>query len=130
MTDASNPQQGVASAINDLGEQTAALVRSEIEAVREEMVGRAKQWAPALGLMGVSASAGVFAGASVYRLAARMMDKLFPPVLSSLVTGVGFAALAVVASTKAIQMIRGLPAPVPARTASTTAASLAAESRS
>lgn len=115
-----NPQEGIAHAVSDLGEQTAMLVRREVEAVKDEMAGRVKQLLPAAGLAAVSAAGAFFACASVYRLVARIPEKLFGPVLGPMLAAGGFGAAAFLAGQKAMQVAREAPAPVPSETARTT----------
>ncbi|HET9731213.1 MAG TPA: phage holin family protein [Acidimicrobiales bacterium] len=115
-----NPQQGIANAVNDLGEQTAVLVRQEIDALKDEMLSKAKPWMAAVGLFGVAAGSGVLAAASGYRLLTRILDKLFGPVLGSLIATGGFGAVAAVAAQKGVRTAKDAPVPVPTATAEAT----------
>ena len=115
----SNPEVGIAGAVNDLTEQTAALVRQEIDSAKSEMVEKVTQWVPAIGLIAVAAGSGVFATASLYRLTTRFAEKVLPPSLAAMVSTAGFGSLAFVSARRATREIRQAPRPVPSETVHT-----------
>lgn len=120
MTEPETPQEGVAEALDDLGQQTRHLVRAEVQAARQEMWDRARQSAPTLALGGAAAVLGLCAGASSYRLSLRILERLTSPGAAAFLATAGYGAAAAWAGLGAARRLRELPVPLPVDTARTT----------
>ena len=107
---------GFAAAFARLSEETAALVRQEIESVRAELLGRARRLAPSAGLLAAGGLAGAFATASAYRLSVRLLEARLSPASAALVATMGYGAVAAGTLAAAIRQLREAPAPFPADT--------------
>lgn len=117
-----SPEEGIANAIHALSDQTATLVRQELEAAKAELLGKATTWTPALGLVALAGGSGLFAVASSYRLVVRVIDKILPSGVATVVTPALFGSLSLYAGRQATRQIsRGEPPPVPTETAKATA---------
>lgn len=121
MSDADNPAQRVAEAIEDLGEQTRNLVRTEMAAARREMWDKARHSGPAVALLGMAGVLGVFSLASAFRMATRLFERLLPPGAAALVAALAFGGAAGWAATEAAKRLHDVPLPVPTGTARATA---------
>lgn len=128
MTNA-DPQQEVTEALGGLGEQTKALVRAELDAIRAEMWDKAKAGAPALALGGAAITFGLCAGASSYRLSLRVLERLVSPTAAAFLATVGYSGAAATAAVAAARRLRDLPPPLPTETARRTGEAAAEEVR-
>jgi hypothetical protein len=122
MTDArERAEAGIADAVAQLSNDTAALVRQEIEAARRELWERAQQSAPAVGLLGASAVLAVFATASAYRVGLRFLERIFPPTVAAILATTGYGVAAGYAASEGMRRLREAPPLFPVDTARETA---------
>src|SRR5579875_3074067 len=117
-----DPQSGIADALAQLSEETRVLVRQELERGRQELWERAKELAPAAGLLALGAGLGVFAAASSYRLVLRVLEKLSTPGVAALLGTAGFGAGAAFALKAGMGQLKGAPVPFPVSAATEAAA--------
>jgi hypothetical protein len=118
MTD--NPEEaqaGIADALQELSENSRVLVRHEIDAAQREMWAKAKDSAPAFGLVGAAGFLGLFAAAAAYRLSVEMLEKLVPPAPAALIAAAVYGGGAAYTSVLAVRRLHELPSLLPARTA-------------
>jgi hypothetical protein len=118
------PEAGIAEAFSDLSEQTAALVRRELHAARDETWAKAKAAAPGVALLAGSAALGLLAAASGYRLSLRLAEKMVSPATAALLATVVYGAGAGVAASAGIARLRSVEPPVPTQTAAAAGATL------
>jgi hypothetical protein len=111
------PEAGIAEAFSDLSEQTAALVRRELDAAREETWAKAKAAAPAVALLAGSAALGLLAAASGYRLSLRLAEKAVSPATAALLATLVYGAGAGGAAAAGLARLRAAEPPVPSETA-------------
>jgi hypothetical protein len=114
-------QEGVAEAVRGLSDNTSALVRHEIAAAQREMLAKAKQALPALGLLGAAAGFGVLSAAATYRLSVRLLEKGLPPATAAFVAAAGYGAAAGAAGVIGLQRLRESQPLFPVETARETA---------
>jgi hypothetical protein len=110
------PQAGIADAFSQLSEQTAALVRQEIESARAEVVAKAKGAVAGGALLGAAATAGVFAGASLHTWFVRVLGKWLPPAWAAFVATLFYGGVAGALGTYGLQRLRAARAPYPSAT--------------
>lgn len=110
-------QEGVADAMRGLSDNTSALVRHEIAAAQREMLAKARQALPALGLLGAAAFFGVLSAAATYRLSVRLLEKSLPPATAAFVAAAGYGAAAGAAGIVGLRQLRASQPLVPAETA-------------
>ena len=109
-------QAGVADAVRGLSDNTQALVRHEIMAAQREMLDKAKQFLPAIGLLGAAGFFGLLSASASYRLSVRLLEKSLSPATAAFVAAAGYGAAAGAAGTVGIARLRASKAPVPAAT--------------
>jgi hypothetical protein len=109
-------QEGVASAVRGLSDNTRALVRHEIVAVQKEALGRVRQAWPAAGLLGAAGLFGVLTAAASFRLSIRLLEKSLSPATAALTATAGYAVAAGAAGAMGIQQLRAAPSVLPAET--------------
>jgi putative superfamily III holin-X len=122
-------RDGVADAVRDLSENTKTLVRREIEAAELEMLDKAKQALPAIGLLGAAGFFGVLSLAASYRLSVRLLEKTMPPATAAFVAAAGYGAVAGASGAVGIQRLRSAEPLVPAETVRTTAKAAAGKAK-
>jgi flagellar biosynthesis GTPase FlhF len=122
-------RDGVTDAVRDLSENTKILVRREIEAAELEMLDKAKQALPAIGLLGAAGFFGVLSLAASYRLSVRLLEKTMPPATAAFVAAAGYGAVAGASGAVGIQRLRSAEPPVPAETVRTTAKAAAGKAK-
>jgi hypothetical protein len=110
-------QAGMADALHDLSENSRVLVRHEINAAQREMWDKAKESAPAFGLVAVAGALGLFAAAASYRLTLRLFEKVLPPVPAAFIAATAFGTGAAYTATVAARQLRNLPPLLPTGTA-------------
>ena len=120
-------QQGVADAVNNLSENSRALVRHEIAAVQTEMWAKAKQALPAAGLLGAAGFFGVLSAAAAYRLSIRLLEQAMPPAAAAFTATAAYGAAAGAAGAVGIRQLREMPPLFPADTARETAKTVTTE---
>jgi hypothetical protein len=123
-------QEGIADALQNLSQNSRTLVRQEIKAAQQETLDKAKEAAPAFGLLAAAAMLGLLATAASYRATVRLLDKFLPPVPAALTAAAGYGAGAAYTGILAVRRIRQLPPLLPtetARQASETITSAAAD---
>lgn len=111
------PQSGVAGAFSQLTDETAALVRREIDAAQTETLDKLKRSAPAAGLIAVAGVLAVLALASGHRWFLQLLEKRLPPASAALFAAVGYGAAGGLAASVGAQWLRDAPKPVPTDTA-------------
>ncbi len=122
-------RDGAADAVRDLSENTKTLVRREIEAAELEMLDKAKQALPALGLLGAAGFFGVLSLAASYRFSVRLLEKTMPPATAAFVAAAGYGAVAGASGAVGIQRLRSAGPLVPAETVRTTAKAAAGKAK-
>ena len=110
-------QEGIADALQDLSRNSRTLVREEISAAQQEMMGKAKEAAPAFALAAAAATLGLLATAASYRATVRLLEKFLPPVPAALTAAAGYGAGAAYTGVLAVRRIRQLPPLLPTDTA-------------
>jgi hypothetical protein len=118
-------QAGVADALHDLSDNSRVLVRHEIAAAQREMLGKAKQALPALGLLGAAAFFGTLSAAASFRLSVRLLEKTLPPATAAFVATAGYGVAAGAAAALGIERLRAVQPLFPAETARDTARTVA-----
>lgn len=93
-----SPAEEIAGTVNELAAETRRLVHDEAKAAEEEVVSKARASAPVIALFAAAGLLALLAGASLYRFAMRLLERLLPPTLAALAaTGAaGAGALALV----------------------------------
>lgn len=122
-------QEGVADAVRGLSDNTRVLVRHEITAAQREMLDKARQALPGIGLLGAAALFGAASAASVYRLSVRLLEKSLPPATAAFVAAAGYGAASGAAGAAGFQLLRASQPLFPAETARETAQTVADTSR-
>jgi uncharacterized protein (DUF1684 family) len=123
------PQEGIAEALHDLSDHTAALARREINSALRETWSKARQGGPAAALLAASGVLALFATASAYRLSLRLLERRLSPATAALVATSGYGAAAAVAGVLGYTRLRKVPLPLPAETARETAGAVAEADR-
>ena len=111
-----SPQAGIADAFSQLSEQTAALVRREIETARAEMLAKARQGIAAGALLGAAGVTGALATASLHTWVQRMLDKRLPPGWAALVAATLYGGAAGGLAVTGLERLREAPSPYPRQT--------------
>lgn len=125
------PQEGIAEALHDLSDHTAALARREVNSALREMWDKARQGGPAAALLAASGVLALFATVSAYRLSLRLLEKRLSPAGAACVATGGYGAAAAAAGVLGYTRLRKAPLPLPAETARETAGAVAeADTRS
>jgi hypothetical protein len=126
VTEASHtPQEGIADALHDLSDNTAALARREVRSALQETWQKARQGGPAAALLGAAGLLGLFAAASAYRLSLRLLEKRLPPATAALVATGIYGAAAAGAALLGYARLREVSLPLPTGTARETASAIA-----
>jgi hypothetical protein len=112
----SSPESGIAEALGKLSEETRLLVRAEIEAAEKEVVDKARDALPGVGLVAAASVLGVFAGASAYRFALTVLEKMMGRGSASFLAVIGFGVGSVAAANAGLQRLRQAPVPLPIET--------------
>ena len=125
------PDEGIADALHDLSDHTAALARREVNSALREMWDKARQGGPAAALLAASGVLALFATVSAYRLSLRLLEKRLSPAGAACVATGGYGAAAAAAGVLGYTRLRKAPLPLPAETARETAGAVAeADTRS
>ena len=125
------PQEGIAEALHDLSDHTAALARREVNSALREIWHKARQGGPAAALLAASGVLALFATVSAYRLSLRLLEKRLSPAGAACVATGGYGAAAAAAGVLGYTRLRKAPLPLPAETARETAGAVAeADTRS
>ena len=125
------PQEGIAEALHDLSDHTAALARREVNSALREMWDKARQGGPAAALLAARGVLALFATVSAYRLSLRLLEKRLSPAGAACVATGGYGAAAAAAGVLGYTRLRKAPLPLPAETARETAGAVAeADTRS
>ena len=119
------PQEGIAEALHDLSDHTAALARREVTSAVREMWGKARQSGPAAALLAASGVLALFATVSAYRLSLRLLEKRLSPVAAAFTATCGYGAAAAAAGALGYLRLRQAPRPLPTETARETAGAVA-----
>lgn len=114
------PQAGIADAFAQLSQETATLVRQEINAAKSEMLERLTKLAPGAGMLAAGGAAALLAAASAYRLSLRMLEARMSPTKAALLATAVYGAAAGALLPAAMRQIREAPMPFPAETVETT----------
>lgn len=123
------PQEGIAEALHDLSDHTAALARREVRSALRETWAKARRGGPAAALLAASGVLGLFAAASAYRLSLRLLEKRLSPAAAAFAATGGYGTAAAVAGTLGYLRLRRTPLPVPTETVEETANVVAAADR-
>lgn len=125
------PQEGIAEALHDLSDSTAALARREARAALKEMWGKARQNGPAGALLAAAGVLALHAAASSYRLSLRLLENRLSPAMAALAATAGYGTAAGAAGALGYARLRNAPLPLPTQTAREAADTVAeADSRS
>jgi hypothetical protein len=125
------PQQGIAEALHDLSDHSAALARREVRAALGEMWTKARAGGPAAALLAASGILALFTAASSYRLSLRLLEKRLSPAAAALAAVAGYGTAAVAAGALGYARLRKVPLPLPTETARETVDAVAeADNRS
>jgi hypothetical protein len=119
------PQEGIAEALHDLSDHTAALARREVNSAFREMWDKARQGGPAVGLLAASGVLTLFTAVSAYRLSLRLLEKRLSPAAAALAATGGYGAAAAGAGVFGYIRLRQAPLPLPTETARETASAVA-----
>lgn len=126
-------QAGVASALQDLSDNSRNLVRAEITAAQREMLAKAKQGGPALGLLAAAGLFGIMSVAASFRLSLRLLEKVLPPAAAAFTAAAGYGLAAGAAGTVGWREFKKAQPLLPVETvrdAASTVAETAAEATS
>ena len=127
MTEASQaPREGIAEALHDLSDHTAALARREVRSAVREMWSRARQGGPAAALLAASGVLALAAAASAYRLSLRLLERRLSPAGAAFAAAAGYGTAAAVAGALGYARLREMSLPLPAGTAREAADAVAA----
>jgi hypothetical protein len=131
MADNQDPDdtQDLADAVHGLTEQTKALVHKEVSAVQHEMLGRLKSNMPAIALTAGAMLSGTFAGAALYRLSTRMLEKWLSPTTASLIAVLGYGLAAGRLGMVGLRAFKAAPLPAPMNVAKDLGSTVASEFR-
>ncbi|HEY2269875.1 MAG TPA: phage holin family protein [Streptosporangiaceae bacterium] len=119
------PQDGMAEALHDLSDHTAALARREVGSAVREMWDKARQQGPAAGLLAASGVLALFATVSAYRLSLRLLEKRLSPAAAALAATTGYGAAAAAVGLLGYARLRKAPVPLPTETAREAAGAVA-----
>jgi uncharacterized protein (DUF1684 family) len=119
------PQEGIAEALHDLSDHTAALARREVRSALRETWKKARQEGPAAALFAASGVLALFATVSAYRLSLRLLEKRMSPAAAALAATSGYGAAAAAAGLLGYARLRKAPLPLPTETARETADAVA-----
>lgn len=108
---------GVARAVTELTDETAGLVRRELDSAKRELLTKAAANLPALALLGLAALLSVLSVASTHRWILRLLEKQLPPATASLIAAVSFGGSAGAAAVVGAEWLRKAPTPLPTDTA-------------
>lgn len=126
MTETSEQAQaGVADALRDLSDNSRALVRHEIAAAQEEMLGKARQALPAVALLGAAAFFGTLSAAASFRLSIRLLEKALSPAAAAFTATVCYGAAAGAAAAVGMRRLRAAQPLFPVQTARDTVQTVA-----
>ena len=113
----SGSSSGVARAVTELTDETAGLMRRELDSAKREMLTKAAANTPALALVGLAALLSVLSVASTHRWVLRLLEKRLPPATAALVAALGFGTGAGAAAVVGAGWLRKAPSPLPTETA-------------
>ena len=119
------PQEGIAEALHDLSDHTAALARREVNSALRETWAKARQGGPAATLLAASGVLALCAAASCYRLSLRLLEKRLSPATAAFAAASGYGAAAAAAGALGYARLRQVPLPLPTETARQTAGAVA-----
>jgi putative superfamily III holin-X len=130
VTEASQaPQEGIAEALHDLSDHTAALARREVRSAAREMWEKARQGGPAAALLAAGGVLALAAAASAYRLSLRLLERRLSPAGAAFAAVAGYGTAAGVAGALGYARLRQIPLPLPADTAGEVASAAATADR-
>lgn len=112
-----DPQAGVAGALQDLSDNSRALVRYELTAVQREMWEKAKQGAPAFGLLAAAGLFGILSVAASFKLSLRSLDKVLPPGAAAFTAAAGYGLAAGAAGAAGLRELKKIQPLAPVETA-------------
>ena len=115
------PDEGIADALHDLSDHTAALARREVNSALRETWDKARQGGPAAALLAASGVLALFATVSAYRLSLRLLEKRLSPAAAAFAATGGYGAAAAVTGMLGYTRLRKAPLPLPTETARKTA---------
>jgi hypothetical protein len=123
------PQEGIAEALHDLSDHTAALARREVNSALRETWNEARQGGPAAALLAASGVLALVATVSAYRLSLRLLEKRLSPVAAAFAATSGYGTAAAAAGVLGYTRLRQAPLPLPAETARETDGAVAEADR-
>jgi hypothetical protein len=88
------PPEGIAEALHDLSDHTAALARRKVDSALRETWNKARQSGPPAALLAASGVLALFATVSAYRLSLRLLEKRVSPAVAALAATSGYGAAA------------------------------------
>jgi uncharacterized membrane protein YqjE len=105
--------------VKQLADQTATLVRQEVELAKTELAQKGQQIGRGAGLFGAAAVIGLLAAGALTAFLIMLLDGAMPNWLAALVVAVAFAAVAAVLARLGRNRIRAAAPPVPEQTVDT-----------
>jgi putative superfamily III holin-X len=123
------PREGIAEALHDLSDHTAALAQREVRSAVREMWQKARQGRPAAALLATGGVLALAAAASAYRLSLRLLERRLSPAGAAFAAATGYGAAAVLAGAFGYARLRKIPLPLPADTAGEAASAVEAADR-
>ncbi|WP_019135168.1 phage holin family protein [Cellulomonas massiliensis] len=111
----SNDTRTVGQLVSDLSEQTARLVRAEIDLAKEEVAGRARQLGLGAGLLAAAGVLALYLLAAVITTAILALSVPFEPWLAALIVTVVLLLVVAVLALVGVNRLKKASPPTPAK---------------
>ena len=118
-TDQDLRERPIGELVKQLAEQTATLVRQEVDLAKAEFAAKGRQAGKGAGLLGAAAVIGLLAAGALTAFLIMLLDGALANWLSALIVAVVFGAIAGVLALQGRNRMRAAAPPVPEQTVET-----------